>query len=125
MKEVLTQEFISKDEYERKDSEINDKEEVVVRAPWEEQLTQLANRKVDRISIPRSPHLPKEKVINAFHNAFELMGGTARLTLWGDENPTEFYKLYAKLMPRQVEQETKHDGGVKVIHVLPRGKLDE
>lgn len=35
----------------------------------------------------------------AFINAFELIGGVSRLVMWADQNPTEFYKLYARLLP--------------------------
>lgn len=35
----------------------------------------------------------------AFRLAFDKMGGTDALAAWAAENPTEFYKLYAKLIP--------------------------
>lgn len=99
--------------------------EVIVRAPWEQTLSNLANKVGSTVTVPRSPDLKRSQVVNAFHDAFQLVGGTPRLAIWANENPTEFFKLYAKLAPRQVEQETKHDGGLRIVHVLPRGKLDE
>ena len=99
--------------------------QVLTRAPWEDTLTTLANSVGSTVTLPRNPDLKRSQVVNAFHDAFQLVGGTPRFALWANENPTEFYKLYAKLAPRQVEQETKHDGGLKIIHVLPRGRLDE
>ena len=38
----------------------------------------------------------------AFRLAFEKMGGPDALAAWAAENPTEFYKLYAKLIPIDV-----------------------
>lgn len=38
----------------------------------------------------------------AFQHAFDGMGGAARLQTWGDANPTEFYKLYGRLIPVDV-----------------------
>lgn len=38
-------------------------------------------------------------VVSAFQQAFDLIGGTTRLTLWANQNPDKFYPLYAKLMP--------------------------
>ena len=94
------------------------------REHWEEVLEGLANRETTALRIPRSSDLPRTQVVNAFIDAFQLLGGTPRFALWADENPTEFYKLYAKLMPKQVEQETNVDATMKIIHALPRGKLD-
>lgn len=35
----------------------------------------------------------------AFQLAFQRMGGPSALTAWAEANPTEFYKLYARLIP--------------------------
>lgn len=35
----------------------------------------------------------------AFALAFDESGGFAQLTVWARENRTEFYKLYARLIP--------------------------
>ena len=32
---------------------------------------------------------------------YELIGGVPRFALWANENPTEFYKIYARLLPEQ------------------------
>ena len=116
-------EFISADEV--KEAEEVALTDVITREPWEETLSGLATAPGTKITVPRNPSIKREQVVNAFLDAFQLIGGTPRLALWADENPTEFFKLWAKLAPRQVEQETKHDGGLKILHVLPRGKLDE
>jgi hypothetical protein len=99
--------------------------ELIQREPWEERLAKLANSPGTTVRVPRTPDLKRTQVVDAFLDAMQLIGGTPRLALWANENPTEFFKLYAKLAPRQLEQETKHDGGIKIVHVLPRGRLDE
>jgi len=99
--------------------------ELIVREPWEETLRELSARPGKTLRVPRDPDLKRKQVVNAFQDAFALIGGTPRLAIWADENPGEFYKLYSKLMPKQIEQENKHEGGLKIMHVLPRGKLDE
>lgn len=38
----------------------------------------------------------------AFQHAFAQMGGEAALVTWGKANPTEFYKLFARLIPTEV-----------------------
>lgn len=38
----------------------------------------------------------------AFALAFDEMGGVPRLVLWAKLNPTEFYKLFARLIPVDV-----------------------
>ncbi len=74
-------------------------------------------------------HIPREinrkMVAAAFHDAFELIGGTPRLAHWAHTNEGEFYKLYSKLMPTAASQDfnlgnTKQ----KIIHSIPRTVLD-
>jgi len=68
-------------------------------APLEEEddatLRQLAAR-------PRPYGIPRvvgrKRVEKAFLTAFELIGGVPRLVLWADQNPTEFYKLYGRMI---------------------------
>lgn len=46
----------------------------------------------------------QKKVIAARENlslAFDLMGGVAALVVWGRQNPTEFYRLWARLIPKE------------------------
>ena len=38
-----------------------------------------------------------------FEQVFELIGGVPRLALWADENPTQFYSLFSKLIPASVK----------------------
>jgi hypothetical protein len=35
--------------------------------------------------------------------AFELMGGVPALVVWGRANPTEFYRIWSRLIPKPVE----------------------
>jgi len=37
----------------------------------------------------------------AFQEAFDAMGGEKTLTAWAVANPTEFFKLYARLIPQE------------------------
>ncbi len=45
--------------------------------------------------------ITREEVEIRFHLAFELIGGVERMAAWADSNPTEFYRMYAKLLPDQ------------------------
>ena len=49
----------------------------------------------------------KENVVAVFTR----LGGTAAMAEWARENPTEFYKIYAKLVPME------HTGVVEVSYV--------
>lgn len=65
----------------------------------------------------------RNDVVSAFQNAFELIGGVSRLTLWAHENPGDFFRLYAKLLPATTVN--LGDNGKYVIeHVLGRTALD-
>jgi hypothetical protein len=44
--------------------------------------------------------------------SFRDMGGKAAFVRWGRENPTEFYKIWAKLLPADIKAElTGANGG--------------
>lgn len=88
----------------------------------EQTLSQAAEEypKVERIL---KKEFNRREVVEAFRDAFELIGGVTRLAVWANQNPTEFYRLYAKLLPK----ETEHTGQSELVikHVLPPSKLDE
>jgi len=44
---------------------------------------------------------------------FNRLGGTAQMAIWATENQTEFYRLYSKLIPSEVNQKTEHSGEVQ------------
>jgi len=132
-KEQVVHEFIPAEDF------IEDKEsgaETVVREyadpePYSEtavacqELSALASSGdgVSRLSVPRE--LKRARVVNAFQDAFELIGGVPRLAHWADQSPSSFYKLYARLLPTQANAQLEHSGEIRVRHVLPRGPLDE
>jgi hypothetical protein len=64
-------------------------------------------------------------VVNAFHQAFEIIGGTTRLALWANENPEKFYPLFAKLMPSTSLNIIADGNQVVIEHALPPTPLDE
>jgi hypothetical protein len=41
---------------------------------------------------------------------FTRLGGVQQMVKWAEENPTQFYQIYAKLLPLQTEL-TGEDGG--------------
>lgn len=65
----------------------------------------------------------KEKVGEAFQDAFELVGGVPRLALYADENYGDFLRHYAKMIPR--ENEMKHSGEIFIRPALPPSPLDD
>lgn len=64
---------------------------------------------------PGSQNKSTVSVKAAFEQAFDEMGGAAALVQWGREQPTEFYKLYAKLLPVQVNADMKHQGSISIV----------
>lgn len=59
-----------------------------------------------------TPNKTTANVRAVLEEAFERMGGVERLVEWAQAEPTEFYKLYAKLLPVQVNG--KVDGAVTI-----------
>lgn len=53
-------------------------------------------------------------VKEALQEAFEGMGGTASLIEWAKSEPTEFYKLWTKMLPAEVKAEVTNIGDAPV-----------
>lgn len=51
----------------------------------------------------------------AFRLAFEGMGGVPALIKWAEDNATDFYKLYSKLIPIDVTSDGDKLTGVVVL----------
>ena len=122
-----TQLFIPHEKHQDEIHQDEIQDEVIPREAWEDNLLKIANSPGSTVRVPRDTEgqLTRKRVVNAFLDAFHLIGGTPRLALWADENPTEFYRIYAKLLPKQTEAEVTTSGDMTIRHVLPRGPLDE
>lgn len=105
-----------KDEFE----DMGNVVEFVPRDRFDDTLTDLSSKsgKLTKKDFSR------RQVVDAFTEAFETIGGVSRLAMWGHENPTEFYKLYARLLPSQSAKDVENTKEVHIIHVLPKTKLD-
>lgn len=53
-----------------------------------------------------------------FIEAFVRIGGVDGLTAWAKKNPGEFYKLLAKLVPKEIEVAGKDGGPVQTRIVV-------
>lgn len=84
----------------------------------------MSNAHAKRLSIPRSSAFSRKQIVGAFHDAFELIGGIPRLASWAHTHPTEFYKLYARLLPNQSQVDFGKDGVLKIVHSLAPTALD-
>ena len=122
--ETTPQEFIAAEDYSPATADSPDSA-TLTRPPWEETMATLANANTTRITVPRNKSLNRQHVVGAFQDAFELIGGATRLAIWADTHPSEFYRLYAKLLPSQANNTNEQTGEVKVLHVLPPGPLDK
>jgi hypothetical protein len=117
--------FIPADEHDQADGEEEAPTSALVpRALWEVRLAEMANAKTQSFRVPRDETVKRTQVVDSVLDTFELIGGTSRMALWANENLGDFYRIYSKLAPRQIEKEVSHDGGIQIKHILPRGKLD-
>lgn len=101
--------------------------ELIDISTWQQKLARLATeQKQDQISLPRTlagRRVNREEIANAFLVSFELIGGVPRLALWADEHPSEFFKIFGRLLPKEVL--TTHDGVVTIKHAIQPSKLDD
>lgn len=88
----------------------------------DDQFAALASRDAHKI-IRRE--FSRKDVVEAFQRTFELMGGVPRMTLWAMANPTEFYKLYGRLLPSQASSALGESNELVLKMVIPATKLDK
>lgn len=65
----------------------------------------------------------RQDVVNAFANAFTMIGGVQRLALWANAHPDKFYPLYSKLLPSTAIN-IGDNAVVQINHSLPPTPLD-
>lgn len=56
-------------------------------------------------------------VKEAFRQAFDDLGGTAALVTWAQENPTQFYQLFSKLIPTEIDATLSGKEGAPAVTV--------
>ena len=81
-----------------------------------------AQEKLPRLKNGRDG-FSRQDVVNAFQNAFTMIGGAQRLALWANANPDRFFPLYAKLMPSTSFQFGAGDL-TRIEHAIPPTPLD-
>ncbi len=64
-----------------------------------------------------TPNKVTRSAKEAFAAAFEGVGGVERLILWAKLNPTDFFKLYARLIPVELSGEIK--ARIEMIDDIP------
>ena len=122
MSEAPQAEFLTQDEFEAIPEEQG--VTLVDTNDWEGTMQKIAQPQT-RLQLPRNKDFTRKDVVNAFQNAFELIGGTPRLALWAHQNEGDFFKLYSRLLPSQASSALGEANELVIKHVLPRGPLDE
>lgn len=98
--------------------------QVIPYEEYEDTMSQVANSSKKAAYIPKR-ELSRADVVNAFQHCFETIGGVPMMAAWAAENPGDFFKLYARLLPSQATNVLGEKNEFVVKHVLPRGALDE
>ena len=69
-------------------------------------LSKVENRGGRREGSGRKPGVPNKLSSTAKQNVIEVfqnLGGVEHMTKWANENPNQFYNIYAKILPTQTE----------------------
>lgn len=53
--------------------------------------------------VKGTPNKVTQEVKDVIAQVFDDIGGVPRMVVWAQLNPTEFYKLYGKLLPIQLQ----------------------
>ncbi len=64
------------------------------------------------------PNKSTSSVKEALTQAFEGLGGYEALKRWGQQEPTEFYKLWSKMLPQEVKSEISGKDGAPIAPVM-------
>ena len=115
-------ELITKDQYEQEGGYALEEEQARLQEYYEV-MGGLTDELPPR-GIPRIPGLSRKRVMQAFQDSFELIGGVPRLAAWAHEHPGEFYRLCSRLMPSQAASLVQNNTMV-IKHVIPPSALDE
>lgn len=67
-----------------------------------------------------SPNKVTASISQALTDAFDNLGGVPSLVKWGEANRGEFYKLWSKLVPRDVKVGGEGGGPVQVVVRIAR-----
>ena len=71
------------------------------------------------------PNKVTTSVRDAIIEAFDKMGGVPALVRWAKANPTDFYKLWTRLLPIQITGEGGGAIKIETKHDLSRLSIDE
>jgi hypothetical protein len=78
------------------------------------EMLALMERGLHSVKLPKA--LRNQKAAESFQDAFELIGGTARLALWADKNPGQFFQIFGKQIAPTI---------APVLASMPTTKKDE
>lgn len=56
-------------------------------------------------------------VKDAFRAAFDQIGGTDALAVWAEKNPGQFYQLFSKLIPTEIDATISGKEGAPAVQV--------
>lgn len=100
--------------------------DVVIRYDGLEPLLGDAARSSRRLAqaIGAPPAPKKQRFLSAMDDTFDLIGGIPRLAIWADQNPDDYYKLYAKTLPTQIQASIEGKLQHIIRPALPPSPLD-
>lgn len=58
----------------------------------------------------------------AFEEAFRAIGAENGLTKWAEKNPTEFYRLFAKMLPTAAAIDVNQPSKIEIVNYVKQPK---
>lgn len=86
-----------------------------------DEFSVLLSEEAARARAVAKPIKGKHKLLTAADETFDLIGGVPRFAMWADKNLGEFYRLYSKTIPQNVDI----SGDITIRPALPPSPLDE
>lgn len=71
-----------------------------------------------------TPNKSTAAVKDALQAAFEGIGGIEQLTTWAKADPGEFYKLWAKMLPQEINSKVESHNRTALISDKPMSEAE-
>ena len=102
--------------------------EVEITPDWEERIQSAreSSSNMLRLRAARSSRnaTARQQVVSNIVDTFELIGGVGRMAEWANDYPTEFYKMYVKLAPKEAKEVVDNEMKLIVAPALAPTGLD-
>ena len=61
-----------------------------------------------------TPNKVRKTTLESLQNVYQQIGGDEAFADFANENPTEFYKIWSKVLPKEIHTNLEHEGSITI-----------